>query len=387
MGLTPEQFPEQAIAAPAPLQLLLFVEKRLGGAEQIQRIRQHLQALKSEWGFDLKIIDVGEQPYLVEEFKLIATPSLIKLSPEPRQTLAGRNLLDQLDGLWARWQKEAEEANQYSNSLPKAESPSLPYSAELLRLADEVFRLQQDNEALRDQLYFKDRMIAMLAHDLRNPLTATAIALETLENNWQAKDGKPAALAPDMLLRLIHHARTQTQVIERMITNLLLAARGPSADLEIHPKKLDLGHLCLSVLQDLETNFLAKQQQIETDIPSDLPYVHADGDRIRQVMINLLENAIKYTPEQGLIQVSILHRTAQKVQVSICDNGPGIPPENRERIFEDQFRLQRDQHQEGYGIGLALCRRIVRVHYGQIWVDSTPGRGSCFQFTLPVYTR
>jgi two-component system clock-associated histidine kinase SasA len=103
------------------------------------------------------------------------------------------------------------------------------------------------------------------------------------------------------------------------------------------------------------------------------------------VLINLLDNAIKYTPEGGTIRISCLHRTTQKVQLSICDTGPGIPEENYESIFEERFRLKRDEAKDGYGIGLALCQRIVRAHYGQIWVDSAPNGGSCFHFTLPVY--
>jgi two-component system, OmpR family, clock-associated histidine kinase SasA len=81
----------------------------------------------------------------------------------------------------------------------------------------------------------------------------------------------------------------------------------------------------------------------------------------------------------------VLHRTTQKVQVSIMDDGPGIPIEKQKAIFHDAFRLERDELQEGYGIGLALCQRIIRAHYGQIWVDSTPNEGSSFNFTLPVY--
>ena len=100
---------------------------------------------------------------------------------------------------------------------------------------------------------------------------------------------------------------------------------------------------------------------------------------------NLLDNAAKYTAEGGKIDISALHRTTQKVQVSIHDTGPGIPKENRERIFEESFRLQRDQEKDGYGLGLALCQRIIRAHYGQIWVDSVCGEGSYFNFTLPVY--
>jgi two-component system, OmpR family, clock-associated histidine kinase SasA len=106
---------------------------------------------------------------------------------------------------------------------------------------------------------------------------------------------------------------------------------------------------------------------------------------LRQLLVNLLDNATKYTPQGGQISLSVLHRTSQKVQVTVCDTGPGIPPEKQERIFEGHFRLERDEKQEGYGLGLALCRRIAQAHYGQIWVDSSPNRGSSFHFTLPVY--
>jgi two-component system clock-associated histidine kinase SasA len=105
---------------------------------------------------------------------------------------------------------------------------------------------------------------------------------------------------------------------------------------------------------------------------------------VRQVIVNLLDNANKYTPEGGKISLSILHRTSQKIQVSVCDDGPGIPEEKREHIFEGHFRLQRDEAQEGYGLGLSLCRKVIRAHCGQIWVDSIFDRGSCFHFTLPV---
>ncbi|MEL6385609.1 MAG: ATP-binding protein, partial [Cyanobacteria bacterium J06626_18] len=103
------------------------------------------------------------------------------------------------------------------------------------------------------------------------------------------------------------------------------------------------------------------------------------------VLFNLLDNAIKYTPEKGELYISALHRTTQKIQVSVKDTGPGIPQENCEKIFEESFRLQRDAEKDGYGLGLALCRRIIRAHYGQIWVESTVGEGSQFFFTLPVY--
>lgn len=262
---------------------------------------------------------------------------------------------------------------------------SIARSAELLRLSDEIFQLKQEREELQHQLRFKDQILSMLAHDLRNPLTAAALALETLEMGHDAEHGWTSRLTPALTAQLLKHARTQTRAIDRMITDILQAAKGTSSEMRIEPQKLDLRLLCLEVLEDLRDRFQAKSQQLKKDIPSDLPLVHADRERVRQVLVNLLDNAIKYTPNGGDIEVAALHRTSQKVQVSICDTGPGIPPESREHVFEDHFRLKRDESKEGYGIGLSLCQRVIRAHYGQIWVDSTPGQGSCFYFTLPVF--
>lgn len=364
------------------LQILLFVDQRPASREQIRQIRGFLKDRSAECPFELEVVDVGEQPYLAEHFRLIATPALIKLHPEPRQTLTGSDLIVQLKNWWSRWQKSIEETLPSDFTEPSA---SVGYSAELIKLTDEVFRLQRENENLQAQLQFKDQIISMLAHDLRNPLTAASIAIETLEIAYKQADGQTSRLTPQMTANLLKHGRTQIRTIDRMITDILQAARGTSSELHIQPEKIDLRALCEDVLAGLGDRMQSKNQQIATDMPSDLPIVYADGERIRQVLVNILDNAIKYTPTGGKIQVSILHRTAQKVQVSICDTGPGVPPENRDRVFEDHYRLQRDEAQDGYGIGLSLCQRIVRAHYGQIWVDSIANQGSCFHFTLPIF--
>jgi two-component system clock-associated histidine kinase SasA len=384
--------------AEAVLQLLLFVDKRPSSAEKIRQVRNHLKNLRAEYPFNLQVIDVGEQPHLAEHFKLVATPSLIKLHPEPRQTLAGSNLITQIENWWVRWQRSAEEYatrvldELNGGTLPKAEhrhaDPDDTYSvaryAQMIQLSDEIFRLKQEKEELQAQLQFKDRLIAMLAHDLRNPLTAVSIALETMDIGTRNPSGA-SRITPELMAQLIKHARTQAKAIDRMITNVLQTARNEGAELQVNLKELDLDQLCREILTRLEPQFTTKSQRIQTDIPGDLPHVYADTERIQQVLVNLLDNAIKYTPVGGEIGLSILHRTTQKVQVSICDNGPGIPLENREHIFEDRFRLKRDEAKDGYGIGLSLCQRIIRAHYGQIWVDSDCDRGSCFHFTLPVY--
>ncbi len=384
----------------APLQLLLFVDDRISSRKHIQRIQGYLKTLRAEYPFELKVVDVGEQPYLAEHYRLVATPALIKVHPKPRQTLAGSNLVAQLKNWWPRWQRSVEEyeaALSQTTSLPSSLNSSTPIqvpssvgssitsSIELIRLSDEIFRLKQEKEELLEQLQFKDQVVSMVAHDLRSPLTAASIALETLELEHQPKDGFPKELTPALKARLLKQARTQFRSMERMITDLLEAAKGNSSEFKIRPHKLQLGRLCQEVLAQMSDRFALKSQQVETDIPQDLPNVYADEELVRQVLVNLLDNATKYTPVEGKICISILHRTTQKIQVSVCDTGPGIPEENRDRIFEDHFRLKRDEDKEGYGLGLSLCQKIVRSHYGHIWVDTAPKGGGCFHFTLPIY--
>ena len=370
-----------------PLQLLLFVDQRPSSHEQLKRLLAYLEHLRSDYPFELEVVDVGQQPYLAEHFKLVATPALVKIHPPPRQTLAGSNLLCQLQDWWPRWKNSVDDYLKL-HEWPNSNSPNTACFAdfaELIRLSEEIFRLKKDKEELQQQLQFKDRIIAMLAHDLRNPLTASLIALETLENNYHIETGFSPKLTPALIMRLMKQARMQSLNIERLITDILQAAQGSSAELRILPKKLDLALLCNDVIDCLKHRFEAKSQELKTDIPNDLPLVYADPERVRQVLVNLLDNANKYTQEGGTIEICILHRTTQKVQVSVGDNGLGVPEEDCESIFEEHYRLKRDKDKEGYGIGLSLCQRIIRAHYGRIWVDCQPKGGSCFNFTLPVY--
>lgn len=377
----------------AVLQLLLFVDRRSSSQEELQRIRSYLKTVQADGNFALEAIDVSEQPYLAEHFKLIATPTLIKIHPEPRQTLTGSNLVMQLERVWGRWQESVREyldrcrlkVEEGKMTIPSC-LPSIATSAEIIQLSDEVFQLKQEKEELIEHLRFKDKLISMLAHDLRNPLTSTSIALETLETLRQPENQDKLDANPGLIARLLRHARTQTRQIEQMILDVLETARNEDGYLAISPQAVDLGELCQETLHRQHDLFETRSLNVRTDIPKDLPRVYADPSRVGQVLMNLLDNAVKYTPEGGTISVALLHRTSQKVQVSISDTGRGIPFDKQKRIFDDRVRLERDvDTTDGYGLGLALCQRVVRSHYGKIWVDSIPERGSTFHFTLPVY--
>lgn len=373
---------------PAGMELLLFIDERPISQEYVRQIQSYLKPLKAETAFALQIIDIRQQPHLVEYFRLVATPALVKVTPEPRQTLAGSNLVEQVKKWFPRWQR-AIQTSQLETGVPAAPSrqpaggiDSVSYSAELMHLSDQIFHLKQEREELLRQLKFKEQVLAMLAHDLRSPLTAASIAVETLELTQEQEDG---ARTEQLRQQLYQQTRKQFRLMNRMIADILQASKAMSAKLQVQYSQVFLQDLCPDILCQFASRFQEKQQLVESDIPLDLPPVYADEELIRQVIINLLENAAKYTPEGGKISFHIIHRTSQKVQVSVCDTGPGIPEEKQERIFEGHFRLQRDEAKEGYGLGLALCRKIIGAHYGQIWVDSIPERGSSFNFTLPVF--
>jgi two-component system clock-associated histidine kinase SasA len=380
-------------SARSVIRLLLFAKSRAVVAELEEHLRQHIQGLPGQYPAQLEVVPLEEHPYLAEHYKLVVTPALVKAEPLPAQVLAGEDLATQLEVWWPRWQGQAAKASgpltrmvsqgptvRFREQEGAGRHPTSPPTTEaLLQMSEEVFLLRQERAQLREQLDFKDRVLAMLVHDLRSPLTATALAVETLQQ------GREGSLDKALERQLFDHARQQLRKMDSMITDILESARGAASELRIRAVETQLPGLCQAVIEELWPRIQGKRLQFQADIPVDLPSVHVDPDKIRQVLFNLLDNAIKYTPAGGSIRLDVLHRTSQKVQVTVSDTGPGIPEADQESIFSDSVRLSRDQQQEGYGIGLSLCRRIVRAHYGQIWVESSLGKGSSFHFTLPVY--
>jgi two-component system, OmpR family, clock-associated histidine kinase SasA len=366
------------------LQLLLFIDDRYYSAPEYYEILNYLdkKALKSR----LRIIDVSEQPGLAEHFKLVATPTLIKLSPAPRQVFSGYHIISELENWLPFWLEEAENQAQddsIPDNIPENVS-DITQIQEMVRLADEVFRLRRQQQDLKEQLRFKEQAINILAHDLRNPLTAANLALDTLAIARDPNDLRVAHLQPELMQKLVSRAKEQVMIVDRLVSDILQLSQGAVVDIPIIPHRFDINDLLVTVIQQLIEPIHRKQQEILTDIPQDLPPVYADIDRIRQVLINLLDNASKYTPSGGKIQVVALHRTSQKVQISVIDNGSAIPSHDYDLIFQKYYRMGRDKSEDGYGLGLPLCKSIIRAHFGQIWVESSP-RGNVFHFTLPVH--
>jgi two-component system clock-associated histidine kinase SasA len=149
---------------------------------------------------------------------------------------------------------------------------------------------------------------------------------------------------------------------------------------------VDSTALIAQAVLDVEPTVKGKYGTVVTDLPRELPSIWVDEDMARRVLINLIENSVKFTPQEGRFEVGARPED-NWVHVWVKDNGPGIPLSEQERIFDKFTRLRSGTRSSGLGIGLAFCRLAVAGHGGRIWVESEPGKGSTFHFTLPVATK
>ena len=355
---------------PALRLLLVAANHHLASAD----LRNLIQLLRNdEIGFavTLEVADPARQPELLELHRLVATPALVKLAPQPRQVFAGNAITQKLRSWLPRWQQQ-EVVSDLGMSLEPVDFDGSRSRREL-QLEDQMLVLRQENETLTERLGVQERLLRMVAHELRTPLTAAKLALQSHEL------GQIDALRfRDVLKRRLNDIEALSQDLLEVGTTRWEAL--------FNPQRLNLGTVAAETILELEKLWVGRELRLITDIPADLPDVYADGRRMRQVLLNLLENAFKYTPDGGEVSLALLHRTSQWVQVSVCDSGPGIPATEQQRIFQDRVRLpQTSRTTSGYGVGLSVCRRIAEVHGGRIWVVSEPEEGACFHVTVPVW--
>lgn len=354
-----------------PLRLLLVAGRHHLASADLRNLVQFLNTEDSGFEVSLDVADPAHQPELLELHRLVATPALVKLEPPPKQVIAGSAISQKLRSWLPRWQ-QVEVVTSLGMSLRPAESDGSRTQREL-QLEDQLLVLRQENETLIERLGVQERLLRMVAHELRTPLTAAKLALQSHELGQI-----DAPRFQDVLRRRLDDIQE--------LSKDLLEVGTTRWEAMFNPQRLALGKVAAEAILELEKLWIGRQLELITDIPADLPDVFADQRRMRQVFLNLLENALKFTPDGGRVSLTLLHRTSQWVQVSMCDSGPGIPSAEQERIFQDRVRLpQTSASTSGYGVGLSVCRRIAEVHGGRIWVVSEPGEGACFHFTVPVW--
>ncbi len=354
------------------LKLLLVAGRSHHTRSDLKSLIKFLESEDCGFKVSLQISEPSESPEILELHKIIAIPALIKLSPYPKQIFAGSTIFEQLKSWIPRWHQQGLVSAKDLNPKKIELESSLRTQRELL-LEDEVLFLRQENETLSDRIQSQERLLRMVAHELRTPLTAAVLA---------AQSQKLGQISIDKFQDVLKRRLEEIELLSKD----LLEVGSTRWEALFNPQKIELGTISAEVILELEKLWLTRGIGINTDIPTDLPSVFGDQRRIGQVLLNLIENALKYSEDGEKISITMLHRTNQWIEISICDNGPGIPKEEQQRIFLDQVRLpQTSERTSGFGIGLSVCRRIVEVHGGRIWVVSEAGEGACFFFTLPVW--
>jgi signal transduction histidine kinase len=235
----------------------------------------------------------------------------------------------------------------------------------------------------KQQLDFKNQFLSHVSHELRTPLTCIHQYVTLM------LDGLAGPVAPEQSDHLKTVLRSVNQ-LHAMIRDLLEATRAESGKMRTEPRCISLADLIQQAMAMMQPTAGAKRIGLEAGLDSRLPLVHADPDRVLEVLINLVDNAIKFTPADGsvVVKACLSETDPESVYVSVTDTGRGISPEARALIFERLYQDPEaiDSSRSGLGLGLYICREIVRLHHGNIWVSSDPGHGSTFTFTLPVYS-
>ena len=261
--------------------------------------------------------------------------------------------------------------------------------SQLYEQALEKERIERENQELRALDRKKSDFINMLAHEFRTPLTVIQGYSERL------KAGKVKDL--DQILSHTSIIHEEAKRLSRLVDELLDLSRIKSGKQQIQRADGDLIAIIEKAAETLKPRAESKQQQLRIVFGKKSIVIAIDADKIYQVMLNLIDNAVKYTPPQGIIQVLADEIPTMEVQddvfvagfaqVSVSDTGAGIPSEDKERIFDEFYRTDsaHKTKETGTGLGLSICRGIVQAHGGRIWVESQVGKGSKFVFTLPNY--
>jgi two-component system phosphate regulon sensor histidine kinase PhoR len=221
----------------------------------------------------------------------------------------------------------------------------------------------------------RQEFVANVSHELRTPLSLIKGYVETLLDG--AKDN------PEIAAKFLQTIERNAERLRLLIEDLLTISELESGRVKLNLQSVSLRAPVEKVLNDFKSRATARQIRLIDQVP-DLR-VRADADRLEQVLCNLVDNAIKYGRAEGSIALSARETTAEQIELSVRDDGPGIPPEALERIFERFYRVDkaRSREQGGTGLGLSIVKHIVQSHGGRAWAKSALGHGATFYFTLP----
>jgi len=244
---------------------------------------------------------------------------------------------------------------------------------------DEIGEVSVAFNTMAEQLETKEKsrrqLLADIAHELRNPLSIIQGNLEAWLDGVITPSSDQVASVYD-----------ETVLLSRLITDLRDLSLAEAGQLKLYQSATELGEFIFAEIASVQTRCQGKHISISADLPTGLPLVLIDKDRIRQVLHNLVENALRYTPERGSIKIGADYASPGWVTVSVSDTGAGIARKDLPHVFNHFYKADRSRHRGhgGAGIGLAMVKQVVELHGGEVWVKSRSGKGTTFYFTLPV---
>ena len=341
--------------------------------DELEVERGRMAAVLSEMSDGVIIIDSQGEVQLIN-------PAIEKMFLVKQEQVIGRSLIEvfrhhQINELW----RETHNSGETHLETLEIKSPHLHLNIVSTSLGaalpGSTLLLFQDVTQLRQLETIRQDFISNISHELRTPLASLKALAETLQEG--ALEDPPAAK------RFLKRMESEVDSLGLMVSELLELARIESGKVPLH---FSITHPCVLISQAVDRLKLQADRAgltIFVSCSENLPNVQVDAKRLEQVLVNLLHNAIKFTPEGGMIRTSAELRL-NRIQFIIEDNGIGIPSEDLMRIFERFYKSDRSRSSTGTGLGLAISRHLVEAHGGEIWVESTLGSGSIFSFSIPL---
>jgi NtrC-family two-component system sensor histidine kinase KinB len=239
-----------------------------------------------------------------------------------------------------------------------------------------VVLLLRDVTKLRELDRLKSEFVMAASHELRTPLTTITMSVNLLEETAREK-------LTDKERTLLAAAREELERIKALVNDLLDLSKIEAGKMELAFERVPVGLLLEKAIAALRVQADEKGIALTSAIPEGLPQVRADANKVTWVLTNLIANALRYTRRGGSVRLTA-EKAGPQVHLSVTDTGAGIPYEYQSRVFDKFAQFKGRDSTQGTGLGLAICKEVVRAHGGTIWVESEPGKGSTFTFTLPI---